>query len=652
MQVSYLHWKLKQEKNMLWLYFDKKDSSTNNIDQSVLTELMAIIREIAKNKSIQGLIITSDKTTGFIVGADIQIISQLKTKKEILAFTRQGQSVFEELANLKIPTVALINGLCLGGGLELALACDYRIGLEDNKTRLGLPEIMLGIHPGWGGTVRLPRLLGAPRALELILTGRIIHPYAAAKLGLIDRVVPLRQAERAALYYASTKPWKRTRFSTLNWRKLTNYSWVRNLISAIFRRRLIAKINPLHYPAPYAALHLWQQYGVAHKAFLQEAESLSKLAMTPTAEHLMRVFFLRERLKKLAKKKTVIFQYVHVIGAGTMGGDIAAWCALQGLNVTLQDRNAKCLAPAMTRAYALFQKRLKTPRAIQAAMDRLLPDLAGYGIRRADIIIEAVFEDLTIKRDLFRQLENQAKPDALLATNTSSLVLEAIQQGLKHPERLVGLHFFNPVAKMPLVEVVQSPMSTPELIERALAFVHQINRLPLPVKSTPGFLVNRLLMPYLMQAVLLLQTGIPASVIDKAAVDFGMPIGPLELADTVGLDICLAVAKILSQSLGGVVVPEGLEKMVANKDLGRKTGRGFYRYKKGKPIKEKIPDDYKAPVDLVDRLIQPMLDEAKKCLQEKVVADSDLIDAGIIFGAGFAPFRGGLIQYAKEQGKL
>jgi 3-hydroxyacyl-CoA dehydrogenase/enoyl-CoA hydratase/3-hydroxybutyryl-CoA epimerase len=414
----------------------------------------------------------------------------------------------------------------------------------------------------------------------------------------------------------------------------------------------MAKINPSHYPAPYAALHLWQQYGVADKAFLQEAESLSKLAMTATAKHLMRVFFLRERLKKLAKKKAAILQYVHVIGAGTMGGDIAAWCALQGLNVTLQDRNAKCLAPAMTRAYTLFQKRLKTPRAIQAAMDRLLPDLAGYGIRRADIIIEAVFEDLTIKQNLFRQLEAQAKSNALLATNTSSLVLESIQQGLKHPERLVGLHFFNPVAKMLLVEVVQSSISRPELIEKAFAFVHQINRLPLPVKSAPGFLVNRLLMPYLMQAVSLLQTGIPAPIIDKAAVDFGMPVGPLELADTVGLDICLAVAKILSQSLGGIV-PEGLEKMVANKDLGRKTNRGFYRYhKKGKPIKAKVPDDYKAPANLIERLIQPMLDEAKRCLQEKVVADSDLIDAGIIFGTGFAPFRGGLMEYAKEQGQL
>lgn len=651
MEVGYLNWQLQQKEHILWLYLDKKNSSSNNLDKNVLTELSSIIKEITHNESVQGLIITSGKTNGFIVGADIQTISKLKTKEEIFAFIRQGQKVFDELAALNIPTVALINGLCLGGGLELALACDYRIAIDDNKTRLGLPEVMLGIHPGWGGTVRLPRLLGGPQALELILTGKTISSYVAAKLGLIDQVVPSRQAERAALYYASAKTKKKHSFFALNWKKITNHHWMRNVVTKIIQRRLNAKVNPKHYPAPYAALHLWQQYGVSKQAFLHEAVSLSELALTPTANHLMRVFFLKERLKKLGKKDVTCFKHVHVIGAGTMGGDIAAWCAMQGLQVTLQDREAKYIAPAMTRAYVLFQKRLKTPRAIQAAMDRLVPDLAGYGIRRADIIIEAIFEDLVVKRDLFRQLEKKIKSDALLATNTSSIVLEDIQQGLQHPERLIGLHFFNPVAKMPLVEVVQSAISAPDIIEKGWSFVHQINRLPLPVKSSPGFLVNRLLMPYLMQSVLLLQTGIPAPVIDKAAVDFGMPMGPLELADTVGLDICLAVAKILSQSLGSVV-PEGLEKMVANKDLGRKTGKGFYRYKKGKPIKEKVPEDYKAPTNLAASLIQPMIDEAKKCLEEKVVADGDLIDAGIIFGAGFAPFRGGLMQYAKEQGDL
>ena len=651
MEVSYLNWRLQQKEHVLWLYFDKKNSSSNNLDKNVLTELSSIIKDITHNESVRGLIIISAKPNGFIVGADIQTISQLKTKEEIFAFIRQGQKVFDALAALNIPTVALVNGLCLGGGLELALACDYRIAINDNKTRLGLPEVLLGVHPGWGGTVRLPRLLGGPSALELILTGKTISPYVAAKLGLINNAVPLRQAERAASYYVSVKSKKKNHFFALNWKKITNYHWMRNIISKIVQRRLSIKVNPKHYPAPYAALHLWQKYGVNKQAFLHEAVSLSELALTPTANHLIRVFFLKERLKKLGKKDTTSFKQVHVIGAGTMGGDIAAWCALQGLQVTLQDREAKYIAPAMARAYALFRKRLKSPRAIQAAMDRLVPDLAGYGIRRADIIIEAIFEDLIVKQNLFRQLENQIKSDTLLATNTSSIILEDIQQGLQRPERLIGLHFFNPVAKMPLIEVVQSAISAPDSIERGLAFVHQINRLPLPVKSSPGFLVNRLLMPYLMQSVLLLQTGIPAPVIDKAAVDFGMPMGPLELADTVGLDICLAVAKINSQTLRSLV-PEGLEKMVSNKDKVRKTGKGFYRYKKGKPIKEKIPEDYKAPTNLADSLIQPMIDEAKKCLEEKVVADSDLIDAGTIFGAGFAPFRGGLMQYAREQGDL
>ena len=651
MEASYLNWRVQQKEQILWLYFDKENSSNNSLDEKVLTELNSIIQEVSNDNSVQGLVITSSKINGFILGADIQTISKLKTQEEILAFIKLGQKVFAELAALSISTVALINGLCLGGGLELALACDYRIAIDDEKTRFGLPEVLLGIHPGWGGTIRLPRLLGGPAALELILSGKTISSYQALKLGLIDQLVPSRQSERAAFYYGLGKYRKKYSFFRLIWKKITNYSWMRNIISKIVQGRLRVKVNPKHYPAPYAALHLWKQYGVSNRAFLHEASSLSELALTPTAKHLMRVFFLKERLKKLGKKDTNVFKHVHVIGAGTMGGDIAAWCALQGLYVTLQDREAKYIAPAMTRAYALFQKRLKSPRAIQAAMDRLLPDLAGYGVGRADIIIEAIFEDLTVKQALFRQLEKQIKPGALLASNTSSIILEDIQQGLQHPERLIGLHFFNPVAKMPLIEVVQSAITSQNVLEKGLAFVHQINRLPLPVKSSPGFLVNRLLMPYLMQAVLLLQTGIPAPVIDKAAVNFGMPMSPLELADTVGLDICLAVAKILSQSLGSIV-PEGLEKMVANNDLGRKTGRGFYRYKKGKPIKEKIPDDYKAPENLVDSLIQPMIDEAKKCLEEKVVTDSDLIDAGIIFGAGFAPFRGGLMQYAKEQGDL
>lgn len=647
MESAAQHWQLERQGDIIWLRFNKRNSEVNSIDREVLSELQLSLDIIEKDKSIHGLIITSNKSSGFIVGADIKTISFLQDEKEIFDFIRQGQLVFNQLAALKITTVALIKGFCLGGGLELALACRYRVAIDDPSTRLGLPEVKLGIHPGWGGTVRLPRLLGALNAFQLILTGRMLSAQAAGKIGLVDCVIPERHARRAALYYANLQK----RSIRFKWRDLSNLPWIRNKIATLFQRRLKAKVNLEHYPAPYQMLEHWRQYGVSDKAFLHEAESLSQLALKSSARHLIHIYFLRERLNKLGKKSLASFKHIHVVGAGTMGGDIAAWCALQGLYVTLQDREPKYLAPAIGRAYALFKKRLKKPRAIQMAMDRLLPDVAGYGIRRADLIIEAVFEDLTVKQDLFRQLETQINTQVILATNTSSIVLEEIQQGLKNPERLVGLHFFNPVAKMPLVEVVQSKLNPPDIVDKSLAFVHQINRLPLPVKSSPGFLVNRLLMPYLMHAVLLLEKGIPAAVIDKAAIDFGMPMGPLELADTVGLDICLAVAKILSQALN-IPLPEGLEKMVASKRLGRKTGQGFYRYKKGKPIKEKIPADYKIPDDLIDRLIEPMLEEAKKCLQEKVVADSDLLDAGMVFGTGFAPFRGGLLQYAQEREKL
>lgn len=645
MQTETQHWRLEQKKNIAWLYFDKKNSAVNTIDKNVLTELKSLLTRIEKDKAIHGLIITSGKANSFIVGADIQTISFLTDEKEIFDFIRQGQLVFDQLAALKMPSVALIQGFCLGGGLELALSCHYRVAIDDPQTRLGLPEVKLGIHPGWGGTVRLPRLLGAVTALQLMLTGKLLSAQAAAKVGLVDCVVPERHAEAAAIYYANLQK----RSLQLHWKFLSNFPWIRNGIAALFYNRLVAKVNPQHYPAPYQMLTHWRQVGVSDKAFLDEAKSLSQLAMTPTARHLIHVYFLRERLSKLGKKYVGAFKHVHVVGAGTMGGDIAAWCALQGIFVTLQDREPKYLAQAIGRAYTLFKKRLKKPRAIQMAMDRLLPDVAGYGIRRADLVIEAVFEDLTLKQNLFHQLETQIKADTILATNTSSIALEKIQQSLKQPERLIGLHFFNPVAKMPLVEVINSKINSSEIIQKALAFVHQINRLPLPVKSSPGFLVNRLLMPYLLNAVLLLEKGIPAPVIDKAALEFGMPIGPLELADTVGLDICLAVAKILHQALQSPL-PEGLEKMVANKQLGKKTGQGFYRYnKKGQAIKEKIPEDYKVPSHLIDRLIDPMVEEAKKCLQEKVVEDIDLLDAGMVFGTGFAPFRGGLMQYAREK---
>lgn len=646
MENKYQNWQLKVKNNIVWLYFDRANSSTNTINHIVLDEFADILTNVTNRSDVQGLIIASAKTNGFIAGADIEEISQLKTRDEILKFICQGQNVFDQLSALKIPTVALIKGFCVGGGLELALACRYRIAIDDAKTRLGLPEVLLGIQPGWGGSVRLPRLIGAPKAMDLILTGRTIDARAAAKIGLVDATIPERDAERAVLFYVQKQP-KPHRPSWLQ--RITNDTLIRPAIARILRRKTAEKVSPEHYPAPFAVINHWEEQGVdAHHAFDYEAESVTNLALTKTARNLIRVFFLRERLKGFGKQEKQRVQHVHVVGAGTMGGDIAAWCALQGMTVTLQDREPKFIAPAIKRAYDLYKKKLKAPRAIQAAMDRLIPDIKGNGITKADVIIEAIYENLEAKQKVFEEAEKIGKPNAILATNTSSIPLDEINQVLQHPERLVGIHFFNPVAYMQLVEVVKGNKTSTETLDKALAFVRQIDKLPLPVKSSPGFLVNRLLMPYLMSAVVLLQEGVPAAVIDKAAVKFGMPMGPIELADTVGLDICLAVAKILSVHFHSTVPPL-LEKMVAEGNLGRKTGKGFYKYKNGKPVKEKVAADHKISADLVDRLIDPMYAEAKKCLQEQVVADDDLIDAGMIFGSGFAPFRGGLMQYEKNK---
>ena len=431
--------------------------------------------------------------------------------------------------------------------------------------------------------------------------------------------------------------------------RLTNNALVRPLLGKVFYRQLNKKkVNQTHYPAPFAIIKNWiRDYG--HKnAMVNEAKSIATLMLSDTASNLLRVFFLQTQMKEIGKGVALDAQHVHVIGAGTMGGDIAAWCAFKGFRVTLQDQSAEKIAPAMKRAYKLFKKKLKIDRLVQQAMDRLQPDVSGLGVRSADIIIEAIFENLEVKQDLFRSIELQMKPDAILATNTSSIPLQDISQVLQQPERLVGIHFFNPVAKMPLVEIVRHDGTDPELVKRAAAFVTKISRFPVVVASSPGFLVNRVLMPYLMEAMLLLEEGQSAQAIDNAAINFGMPMGPVHLADTVGLDVCLSVAKNLMEQFGGQV-PQRLVDMVENGSLGVKTGKGFYEYKSGKKVDSGSSVATVQP-DLTDRLILRMLNEAVACLQERVIEDVDLLDAGMIFGTGFAPFRGGPLHYAKHRG--
>jgi 3-hydroxyacyl-CoA dehydrogenase/enoyl-CoA hydratase/3-hydroxybutyryl-CoA epimerase len=382
-----------------------------------------------------------------------------------------------------------------------------------------------------------------------------------------------------------------------------------------------------------------------------EATQVADLLLGPSARNLIRVFQLRERLKAEGKRSDFTANWVHVVGAGTMGGDIAAWCALQGLRVSLQDQTAVSLGQALARARKLFERRLREPRLVRAAADRLMPDHRGAGLARADLVIEAVFEDAEVKRNLFRQLESRVRPDCLLASNTSTIPLQEVGRYLSDPGRLVGLHFFNPVARMQLVEVVSAEATDPQAAARAAAFTRGIGRLPLPVRSQSGFLVNRVLMPYLLGAVQRLEEGVPAAAIDGAAREFGMPMGPLELADRVGLDVCLAAARNLAETFP-VQMPALLVEQVDAGRLGRKSGRGFYRYRNGRPLPERPPWGYRASPALMEQLLQPLLDEASACLQAGIVADADLLDAGLVFGAGFAPFTGGPMHYLGHGGRL
>ncbi|KTD20263.1 yfcX enoyl CoA hydratase [Legionella lansingensis] len=646
---NYKHWELQTDADHIaWLAIDRQDTAINSINHDVLDELNHLLQEIGQRSNLKGLVIYSGKKKGFIAGADVNAFSQFTTPAEAVDFLRKGQIVFSRLEALTIPTVAMIDGFCMGGGLELALACDYRIATDDPDTRLGLPEIMLGIHPGWGGTVRLPRLIGGFNALaNVILTGAPLSAEKAKRLGIVDDIVPLRQLRRAATYFIRHKPPKHKPSFV---QSLTNFSWIRNLLAPLLRYNVAKRVSKNHYPAPYAVIELWEKEGGhGERAYLKEADSVEQLvSQGSTAANLIRAFLLRERMKAFAKDSDFKAGHVHVIGAGVMGGDIAAWCALRGITVTLQDKSHLQIAPAIGRAQALFKKKLRKPRLIQAAMDRLIPDPEGHGIARADVIIEAVFENLAVKQDIMRDVEARAKKDAIIATNTSSIPLDEISQVMTNPKRLVGIHFFNPVAKMELVEVVSSSKTAKEVGQQACAFVSQIGRIPLPVKSSPGFLINRVLMPYLMECVQLLEEGYKGEEIDYAAQEFGMVMGPVELADTVGMDVCLAVAENLTSHFGGTV-PQRLREMVKEGKLGRKSGQGFYRYKNGKPIKQKVKD-IKASKDIANRLILRMVNEAASCLREGVVADSDLLDGGMIFATGFAPFRGGPMNYAKQFG--
>jgi 3-hydroxyacyl-CoA dehydrogenase/enoyl-CoA hydratase/3-hydroxybutyryl-CoA epimerase len=498
------HWRMRtDEDGIVWLLFDKKDSSTNTLSEETLIELDAVLAKIEEDHP-RGLVIRSAKPSGFIAGADIAQFRGVTTTGPIEATLTRGHAVLDRLDRLPLPTVAVIHGYCLGGGLEVALACDHRIAIDDAS--FGFPEVLLGLHPGLDGTVRLTRRINPVQAMTMMLTGKTEYARRAKSLGLVDAVTQERHV-RGAVKAAVTGDLKTVKPGWLI--SALNSSPARAILAPRMRREAAKKAPRKHYPAPHALIDLWMQHGGDADA-MQKAEvpSFAKLLITETAQNLVRVFFLRNTLKGLANGHWN-GRHIHVIGAGAMGGDIAAWCAWHGFNVSLADMKPEPLAGAIKRAAELYSKISHGDRRkVRDALDRLIPDLTGEGVASADLIIEAVPESLELKKKVYAGLEPKMKPDAILATNTSSIPLEQLREGLKRPERLVGIHFFNPVSRMQLVEIVSHDQVADEVLADARAFLGRIDRLPAPVKSAPGFLVNRALTPYLRAAMMLLAYGL------------------------------------------------------------------------------------------------------------------------------------------------
>ncbi|MFC4307557.1 3-hydroxyacyl-CoA dehydrogenase NAD-binding domain-containing protein [Steroidobacter flavus] len=638
------HWRLETEANgIAWLIIDKANAAVNSLSREVMEELDVILNALSRTPP-KALIVTSAKN-GFIAGADIKGFVGIDSPEAAYRMIRQGQQVVDKLAALRCVTVAAINGFALGGGLEVALACRYRVAADDPSVTLGFPEVQLGVHPGLGGTVRAVQLAGPIAAMDLMLTGRHIRPKQALQMGLVDKLAPPAQLRDVARQIALSPPPAKTMSFQ---HRLMNLGFVRPILAGQMRAQVAKRARPDHYPAPYKLIELWQDYGASgERAYDAEARSMGNLLCTPTSRNLVRVFFLQERLKSAGKSGGEPIKHVHVVGAGVMGGDIAAWCAARGLTVTLQDREEKYVAPAMERARKFFEKRYPDQTKRDEVMSRLQADVPGAGVPQADLVIEAIYENLDAKRELYARVEPQLKPNAILATNTSSIVLEQLAEKLAQPQRLIGLHFFNPVSRMPLVEVIQAQNTDPKQVQAGLGFARQIDKLAIPCHSAPGFLVNRVLMPYLSEAVRAAQEGIPLALIDRAAEAFGMPMGPIELADVVGLDVVMSVGKVFFET--GADVPAVLATPFSQKKFGKKSGEGFYVWQNDKPVKPPVIGQ-SAPDDLQDRLLLPLVNEAVAVLRQGIVEDADLIDAGVIFGAGFAPFRGGPLQYARARG--
>ena len=615
---------------------DVKDKSVNVMTQAVTADFCAIIDKIAANPPA-GLVFRSGKARGFIFGADVNEFANFKTRGQIETHIHPVLRCFQQIEDMPCPTVVLIDGICVGGGLELAMAFSRIIGIDSPGCKVGFPEINLGLLPGYGGSARAYSRLGLEGALQLVLQGKSLKARDALALGVIDHLVaaPSDLASAANDVMAGKIERKPARMAD------DPAAAIAEARAAVAKRAL-----PETMPAQFAILDHYSGENIDQKS-LQNRETplFSELMMTPASAGLRRTFQLNDAVKKGTRGEGAV-SHIHVIGAGVMGGDIAAVAAMSGFDVTLQDLSEEAIAGALARARTLYERRLKDPAKVDAAMARLSANPQGDGLAEADLMIEAVAENIDIKRRVFADAEARMKPDAIMATNTSAIPLEEIGTALTAPDRLIGMHFFNPVPVLPLVEVVYTDVSRTEFVDRAMVVCGALKKLPIRCKSAPGFLVNRALLPYMFHAIEAMLDGADPDKLDQALVRFGMPMGPIELCDQVGLDVCHDA---------GVVI--GLPKRTENKlkamvqagTIGRKSGSGFYEWDEKKAIRPRGSYDADELKAIAVKLMAPLVKECRDAIDEGVVDSVDMADAACIFGIGFPAFRGGPVFWDDQQ---
>lgn len=632
--------------------FDRPGKAANIFDEATLDELNLALDAI-DSLGARGVVFLSAKPSIFIAGADLEALAKAEPE-ELSVLIEKGQTLFERIAQLPMPTLAAIHGACLGGGLELALACDRRVASDDKATKIGLPETQLGILPAWGGSTRLPRLIGLPKALPLILQGKALGPKQARRLGVVDAVVPKECLEFfARREVVKPLPPRRSFFLTNN--RLSAF-----LIGHFAMRDLLRRTRG-NYPAPVEALRVVTRgaRGPVRDSLAREHEAVLRLARSPEVTQLMRLFRLQERAGKFRFAPEVDAASLPpvtttaVIGAGVMGSGIAQWFSARDIPVLLRDLDRERVAAGMESVRRLFdtavERKILTKHEAMRRLDLVTPSAEPVPLTGIDLVVEAAVENLEIKKKIFADLCARSRPDTILATNTSALPVSALCQapGVTHPERIVGLHFFNPVSRMKLVEVVVTEETSPEVVDRVLALVRRIGKVPVVVKDSPGFLVNRILMPYLIEAGRLVEAGQFPEIIDEAMLDFGMPMGPVRLLDEVGLDVAAHVAATMREAFGDrFELPGILLRHVKEGRLGRKTGEGFYRYENGKAVRGSSGIAGASATGIAARLAGLMIDEAGRCLVEGIARDADDIDLAMVLGTGFAPFRGGPLALA------